>query len=558
MSWLCYRLPGDKGVQLMTELSSNPITEQDIIVARQLVDMLDHNPLAISCAAVTMATMTGGDRYNRYMTLLQQHKGNVFDLYSKHAVDNDGKLRHVFDLVSSLHSSYPIPVPVLVRHLQHPEYHVKLTTPTTAINQINQSDVQWWQRIGQIFQPVTLPVGESPVRLTCPLLSYQDNKRTGVCLLYHSNQLHKDPIQKFYLKHTVPLLEEEALQVAKSQSEQSWFSNWRGFNKEEALDYYRRQLPGIASSLENGNSGAMTTNRYPKDHTISYHSYQQLLAHYHRVLDSVTDTVRSNVAGYVTTSDITANKELVQLAVLANTIPHLDHLLTVHHVSPSDQARCLQLLALGDVMVRHTPYTALQLYEQAATKWEGLNGKTHPLVAHVTSEMANVYNSIEESNKSHDLLEKASNIYHGNKARLTNKQLLDYADCLAALAMSCGNNGDKSRARQLIEEALVMYEQVTVATGGSISDHHKSQIASLMTDLAHVLIYLGELPRAKKYLDMANAAHRNLHGDTHAELARCLNLQSVLFSLHGDRDESRRVREEAGVIQNKLQVIPLV
>ena len=131
----------------------------------------------------------------------------------------------------------------------------------------------------------------------------------------------------------------------------------------------------------------------------------------------------------------------------------------------------------------------------------------------------------------------------GNKTQLTNKQLLEYTECLSALAMSCGNHGDKKREHQLTEEALVIHEQVTIAAGGNISDHHKSQIASVMTDLVHVLIYLWELPRAKKYLDMADAAHRNLHGNTHPELARCLNLQSLLFSLHGNRDESWRVRD---------------
>ena len=548
-------MPGNKGLQLLAELSSTPITEKDDVVARQLVDKLGHNPLAISCAAITMATMNGDDRYNRYMELLQQ-EGNVFGLYSKHVVDIDGKLRHVFDLVCGLHSSYPIPVPVILRHLQHPEYHVEVTTPTNTANQISSGDdALWWQRIGQIFQPVTLPMGEPPIGTLCPLLSYQENKRTGVSLLYHNNQLHKDPIQQRYLNNTVPLFEEEALQAAKSQSEQSWFRGWRGFNKEEVLESYRRQLPGIGSSLEQGNSGAMTTSQYSRDHMISYPSYQHYLAHYHRVLDSVTDTVHNDVIGYVTVMGGDVTMELAQLAVLAHMMPHLEYLLTVDHVSPCDQARSKQLLALGHVMVRHTPYTALGLYEQVLHKFEELNGRTHPVVAHVISEMANTYNSIEQSDKSHDLLEKAANIYHGSKTQLTNKQLLEYAECLSALAMSCSNHGDKKRARQLIEEALVIHEQVTMATGGNISDHHKSQIASLMIDLAHVLIYLGELPRAKKYLDMADAAHRNLHGNTHPELARCLNLQSVLFSLHGDRDESRRVRDEAGIIQNKLQVI---
>ena len=124
--------------------------------------------------------------------------------------------------------------------------------------------------------------------------------------------------------------------------------------------------------------------------------------------------------------------------------------------------------------------------------------------------------------------------------------------------MVCGNHGDKKRARKLIEEALTLYKKVTIAKEGNISDHYKYQISSLMTDLGHVLLYLGELPLAKKYLDMANMSHRNLHGNTHSELARCLTVQSIMYVLLGDREESKRVRQEAGTIENKLQVIPVI
>ena len=110
----------------------------------------------------------------------------------------------------------------------------------------------------------------------------------------------------------------------------------------------------------------------------------------------------------------------------------------------------------------------------------------------------------------------------------------------------------------MIEEALTLYEEVTIATEGNISDHYKYQIASLMTDLGHVLLYLGELPLAKKYLDMVNMSHRNLHGNTHSELERFLTVQSIMYVLLGDREESKRVRQEAGTIENKLQVIPVI
>jgi len=347
------------------------------------------------------------------------------------------------------------------------------------------------------------------------------------------------------------LMEQEALQTARDQSKQGWFSSWRGFDETEILCSYRRKLSGIASSTELGNSGGMTIREYSGNQ--SYAHYQQLIQHYYRLLNSVTDTHNC-----VTNTPIVSDKELFHLTIQAHVIPHLDHLLTIDHVSPRDHARTLESLALAHMMVRHTHHTALQLYEQALKEWERLNGSAHPLIAHVTMEIANVYSIMDQSEKSLTLLEKAVDIYKQNKQQLTNKQLLQQAECLSSLSIVCGNRGDKKRARKLIEEAMALYERVTIATEGNLSDHQKSQIASLMTDLGHVLIYLGEIPLAKKYLDMANMSHHNLHGNTHSELARCLQVQSILYALLGDREESKRVRQEAGGIEKKLKVIPLL
>ena len=51
-----YRPSEGQCFDLLQQLSSHDITDDNIAVVRQLVDMLDGNPLAISCAAVTMAT----------------------------------------------------------------------------------------------------------------------------------------------------------------------------------------------------------------------------------------------------------------------------------------------------------------------------------------------------------------------------------------------------------------------------------------------------------------------------------------------------------------------
>ena len=557
-----YRPTEEQCFTLLHQLSSCPITKDNINVARQLIDMLNGNPMAISCAAVTMVTLPSKDHdYDNYVQLLRQHGQDAMKMYINEVTRHNATLRHSFDFVASLYSTYPIPIPVLMHHLRHPGYHVTiqqalLSTDGTA-NEITEQlpwyqlmDIKkWWQRISQMFQPLPAVDDEPPHALYSPLFSYQDNQRTGVQLLYHCNKVHQ-MIQHLYLEHTVPMMEHKALEAARGQSQLGWFSSWRGFDETEALCCYRRQLPGIASSTELGNSGAMTTKEYSGD--VSYAHYQQLIEHHHRILNSVTDTHNC-----ITDTPNVSDKDLFALTMQAHMIPHLEHLLTVDHVTPRDKSRTLESLALGHMMVRHTHHTALQLYEQALKKWEGLNGSAHPLVAHVTKEIANVYSIMDQPEKSLWLLEKAVDIYK-QKQSLTNKQLLQQAECLWSLAIVCGNHGDKKRARKLIEGALALYEKVTIATEGNISNHYKYQIASLMTDLGHVLLYLGELPLSKKYLDMANMSNRNLHGNVHNELARCLNIQSIMYALLGDREESKRLRQEAGVIENKLQVIPVL
>ena len=128
-----------------------------------------------------------------------------------------------------------------------------------------------------------------------------------------------------YLEHTVQLMEQEALQKANEQSHQGWFSSWRGFDEVEALCCYQRQLPGIVSSFELGNSGTMTTNEYNGD--MSYAHYQQLVEHHHRIMNSVTDTHNC-----VTDTPSVVDNDLFTLTIQAHMIPHLEHLLTVDHV----------------------------------------------------------------------------------------------------------------------------------------------------------------------------------------------------------------------------------
>ena len=122
--------------------------------------MLSGNPMAISCAAVTMAMLKPHD-YDDYVQSLRQHDQRAIEMYINEMIKDNAMFRHSHDFVAGIHPTYPIPTPVLMRHLQHPEYHVAVqqSMPSTDLaNEITEEQLpwyqlikKWWQQIGQMF-----------------------------------------------------------------------------------------------------------------------------------------------------------------------------------------------------------------------------------------------------------------------------------------------------------------------------------------------------------------------------------------------------------------------
>ena len=79
-----YRPSEGQCFDLLEQLSSHDIADDNIAVARQLADMLYGNPLAISCVAVTMAT--NGHTYSDYVQLLRQQDQGATEIYINEVV----------------------------------------------------------------------------------------------------------------------------------------------------------------------------------------------------------------------------------------------------------------------------------------------------------------------------------------------------------------------------------------------------------------------------------------------------------------------------------------
>ena len=184
-----YRPSQEHCLTLLQELSSCPITKDNVNVAKQLVNLLNGNVMAISCAAVTMATLQPkGHDYDNYVQFLEQHDEGAIEMYINGIVKSNSMMRHCLDFVASLRSTCPIPIPVILRHLQHPVYHVAsqqaLPSMDNMTNQITEQQLswyqvmnimKWWHRLDQMLRPPTI-ADDPPQAFYSPLFSYQDKK----------------------------------------------------------------------------------------------------------------------------------------------------------------------------------------------------------------------------------------------------------------------------------------------------------------------------------------------------------------------------------------------
>ena len=77
-----------------------------------------------------------------------------------------------------------------------------------------------------------------------------------------------------------------------------------------------------------------------------------------------------------------------------------------------------------------------------------------------------------------------------------------------------------------------------------------------MIDLSHAYLTLGQLVIAKKHIELAVDAARSVYGEKHPELARALNVKSIAYAMMGDKEESRKLRQEAGTVLGRVDGQP--
>ena len=112
---------------------------------------------------------------------------------------------------------------------------------------------------------------------------------------------------------------------------------------------------------------------------------------------------------------------------------------------------------------------------------------------------------------------------------------------------------EKEKCRDALERALGLFQ--TLPADREIPKKQRKLVATTVTDLGHVYVTTGDLVTAKRYLDLALVAQRTIHSSDHPEVARTLNVLSIVYSLYGDNEKSSESRKEAGKIQSELKGI---
>ena len=577
------RLDHSDTLRLLCELSgleASGAREQEFA---GLAEQLHHLPLALTLAASTVKlyrsfTMETADPalspLSVYSDILSSSLGGtagldeiiskVVSLYLEAAI-TEPNIQHTFDLLGSCDLTHPVPTSLIGRHLRHPFYGLPPPTPSLPPVQPSTEDSSYLSKLRNLIpfgrktpavpdMAALLARAEDPIPFLrdSPLLSFKTYGKVAVELVSVHPAAHKQLSQRF-VSNTVPKLDRDSLAKASDNfNRTAWFRQYRTFDPTQALEEYRRTLPGLSAP------GVKTADEFeqsppaltvavgtrPLSPALSYPKYQHLVSHYHRVATSLRAELRL------------AGGDIGDLLLKKHLQPHFKAVRHFPLISEYDSLVCSYGLTAIDAALMSDYNTALQNYYTLLQEQKRLYGPLHPVVAQTLTDIADLKFSTNNAPESREALESALTIYERLPQSAKEEHFMEVGLALSSLGIVCSSLGEKEKSRELLEGALAVYQ--TVPADGKVSKKQRRLVASTLTDVAHAYLCEGDINSAKKHIDLAIMAHRNLYFDPHPETLRTLNVMSIVYALLGDKPESQRLRQEAGKIKNQLDSQPLV
>lgn len=530
---------------------------------------------------------------DHYLELLREETGEehtmdrLVALYLEAASSYDQRLKHGFDFIASFGSgSFPIPVSSIEQHLQSPFYALPppmLNVPPQPLPDVQQSltneasvaaDKTLVATVTSYFEQFktllnfrkddvlqsnalqSIPDSLGSLRES-PLLTFQTRVPGGVETA-HVHCVAFPQLCTQFVSQTVPQLERTHLLQAEDHfNKTAWFKTYRSFNSSKALNKYLCSLPGVSSpgvATEEGfkkNGDRFAASLYgncvgcrPKGSGLTYSEYLHLVSHYHRVTESLNRELKS----------ATGDMEDTRLKVLLK--PLFKCVAQYPLLSTTDKLTCQSAVNSINGAITTDYATQLKHFESILKEQKQLCGSKSLSVAQTLAEMADQKYSMQDYSGAKQLLEEALSVLkhlQSTPAR-RNNHFLDYGLTLSSLGIVCNVMGEHELSKNYLEQALATYQ--TLPDDGNITKRQRKLIASTLIDLSHVYLTMGQLVLAKKHVELAVDAVKAVYGEKHPELARVLNVKSIAYAMLGDREGSRKLRQEAGTVLERVSSQP--
>ncbi len=550
----------------------------------KLLCELQYHPMAIALAAATMkiysfSALEGQNVVHMYKELFGQsaksHSGSLdvaIALYCEAAV-SDSRLRHTFDLLGSCDTKYPLPVSVVAHHLSSDVYGIPdealAPPPLDPIlaklkPSADSTGSSYWSQVKSVipFLRPDVPSDESIMKVLAASQDEVAYVRDSPILLFKSVRgsrgdfefvsLHSvaaQQIPELFANWTIAKLDQNHVENEAMEFEQStWLKKFRYFDEKKSLQKFHQTLPGVSSP---GVLTAAQFHKFPPEcvqavgtlipDPLNYGQYLHIVSHYHRILTSFSSFLQW------------CKSEMDSILLQQSLEPHLRAVVSFPLASQADKLSAeislVAIEALSSSPEHRRAYVAK--YEKLIANQRRLLGVGSSVVASSLIDFANLHLSLNDASAAVEILELALVVYKKIPSLLVQGQLaLDMSLALSSMGLAYSQLGRKRESKAMYERALATAQ--SVPPNGKVSMRQRQLVASVLVDVTHAHLTLGDLTVAKKYCELASMMLQTVYPQGHMETVRLFDISSIVNALLGNREESTRLHAEALKIKAKL------
>lgn len=561
-------------LETMGRLQATP--DEDSKMA--LLETLQYHPMAVALAAVTIKiqqslspSQTPVTTYHKLLLQSMKDCSDVvqssLNLYVEAAL-SDSRLRHTFDLLGSCDWKSFVPVSVFPIHLNWELYGIppeSLSPPLEPLLEKVKSlsnEGSYWDSFKSRL-PSFQSNASSEAEVAGALAASQDEvsylRESPIVLFKKCHRSHLEvatihsvavpSIAGLFTKVTSQHLDDHHLSKEEKKFQQrAWLKQFRIFDKRKCLHKFHGRLPGVSSH------GVLTYHQFvttplalnsstgtfiPYD--PSHAQYLHLVSHYHRVVQSLASLLRL------------LKGEVENLHLKAYLVPHLQAVKGFSLLSEADRTIVdISLVALKAMDSSPDECQAcVTRYEEVITRQRELLGSQNHTVALSLVDLADLYLSLHDAHSAKKLLKSALDIYQQISTHVSREKFaLDMGHTLSSLGMVYHQLGEAEQSKNFYEQALASCQ--LVPKHGRVSQQQQKIVASLMVDVTHAYVLLGDLPVSKKYAELAAVMLQTLYPQGHMETVRLFNISSIISALMGDKEASTKYRVEAKKMKDNM------